>query len=235
MKPPLRVLAADDELLARRRLERLLGAAPGVELLGVCSSGEEVLARVAQDDCDLLLLDVRMRGLSGLEVGALLPDDGPLVVFVSAHAEHAVEAFDVGAIDYVVKPVEAPRLQRALDRARRMLSPQGAQAERLPVETRQGVLLLDPRRVTHIEVEGALVAISSLDAGRLLTDMSLHALQQRLTGFERVHRRALVNLARVGRLEPTESGGYVAHLEGGASVVVSRMVARRLRRRLGLG
>lgn len=183
----------------------------------------------------MVLLDIQMRDLSGLEVGALLPEDGPEVIFVTAHAEHAVSAFEVGAIDYIVKPVEAARLLRALERARQRLLPSKESVERLPVETIQGVLLLDTARITHVEVDGALSAIFSLDAGRLLSDTSLQALHTRLPGFERVHRKALVNLARVERLEPTEVGGYTAHLAGGQRVTVSRMVARRLRRRLGLG
>ena len=119
MRPVLRVLAADDELLARKRLERLLSAMPGVEFLGACASAEELLRRVGEEDCDVVVLDIAMPGLTGLEASALLPEDGPLVIFATAHAAHAVEAFDVGAIDYVVKPVEAGRLQRALERAHR--------------------------------------------------------------------------------------------------------------------
>jgi two-component system, LytTR family, response regulator len=237
VKPALRVLAADDELLARKRLERLLTAMPGVEFLGACASAEELLARLDDEDCDVVLLDIQMPGLTGLEAGALMPDGGPLVVFVTAHERHALEAFGVGAIDYVVKPVEAARLGRALDRARRRLAPApvaGAGAPRLAIETKGGVLLLDPGEITHVEVEGALTAVVSLAQGRVLTEMSLGKLGERLGGFERVHRQALVNLARVRRLEPLASGGYVAHLDGGGAVPVSRAVARRLRRRLGL-
>ncbi len=235
MKAALRVLAADDELVARRRLERLLGATPGVELLGVCASAEELLARLEGEDCDVVVLDVEMPGLSGLEAGALLPEGGPLVIFVTAHADRALEAFEVGAVDYVVKPVEAARLGRALERARRRLAPAPAGgAERLAIETARGLLLLDPAQITHVEVEGALTAVASLEQGRVLSEASLAKLGAKLPGFERVHRQALVNLARVQRLEPLASGGYVAHLDGGASVPVSRAVARRLRRRLGL-
>jgi DNA-binding LytR/AlgR family response regulator len=235
VRPALRVLAADDELLARRRLERLLGAMPGVEFLGACESAEALLARLEDEDCDVVVLDVRMPGLSGLEAGGLLPEGGPLVIFVTAHEDHALAAFEVGAVDYVVKPVEAARLGRAIERARRQLAPAppGA-AERLAVETARGVLLLDPGQITHVEVEGALTAVASLEQGRVLTEASLGKLAAKLAGFERVHRQALVNLARVRRLEPLASGGYVAHLDGGGAVPVSRAVARRLRRRLGL-
>jgi DNA-binding LytR/AlgR family response regulator len=235
VRPVLRVLAADDELLARKRLERLIGAMPGVEFLGACESAEELLKRLEDEDCDVVVLDIRMPGLTGLEAGALLPEGGPLIIFVTAHEGHALEAFEVGAVDYVVKPVEAARLGRALERARRQLAPAPpGSAERLAVETAKGVLLLDPSQITHVEVEGALTAVVSLEQGRVLTEASLGKLGAKLGGFERVHRQALVNLARVRRLEPLASGGYVAHLDGGGAVPVSRAVARRLRRRLGL-
>lgn len=235
MRPVLRVLAADDELLARKRLERLIGAMPGVEFLGACESAEELLKRLEDEDCDVVVLDIRMPGLTGLEAGALLPEGGPLIIFVTAHEGHALEAFEIGAVDYVVKPVEAARLGRALERARRQLAPAPpGGAERLAVETAKGVLLLDPSQITHVEVEGALTAVVSLEQGRVLTEASLGKLGSKLGGFERVHRQALVNLARVRRLEPLTSGGYVAHLDGGGAVPVSRAVARRLRRRLGL-
>jgi two-component system LytT family response regulator len=118
MAERLRVLVADDELLARRRLLRLLGAMPDVEIAGECDSGEAVLARVRDGNVDVVLLDIQMPGLSGIEALQLMPADGPTIVFCTAHPDHALDAFDAGAIDYVLKPVEAPRLRRALERAR---------------------------------------------------------------------------------------------------------------------
>jgi two-component system LytT family response regulator len=241
----LRVLVADDELLARKRLARLLAAMPEVEPVGACASGEEVLARVRAGDVDVVLLDIHMPGLSGLEAMALLPADGPYVIFCTAHPSHALEAFDVGAIDYVLKPVEAARLQKALERAasqsarRRYAAEaerhQGGAASRLAIETRQGIVLLDPDAISHATLEDELVTVFTAQ-GKYLTDFTLQELEGRLPAgrFERVHRRALVNLDHVERLEPLPTGGFVARIRGGQAVEVSRQSARALKRRFGL-
>lgn len=245
---PLRILIADDEQLARRRLVRLLGELPGVEVIGECASGQEVLAAVAGDEAaiDVVLLDIRMPGLSGIEVGALFPEDGPEIIYTTAHGEHALEAFDIGAIDYLLKPIDAVRLGRALARARARAgersddrsSERAAEVElrRLPVTTRDGIVLVDPRTISHAIFDGALVTLTCAQ-GAYLVDFSLQELEERLPGaiFERVHRRALVNLERIERLEPQESGGYTARMIGGDAVPIARQAARRLRRRLGLG
>lgn len=235
----LSVLIVDDEQLARRRLTRLLADLPGVEVAGECEGGQEALARLKAEDADVdvVLLDIKMPGLSGLEVAGLLGDDGPYVIFTTAHGDHAIEAFDLGAVDYLLKPIEAVRLHRALERARLRLGPQAPASgfHRLPVTTREGILLIDPADLSHATFDGALVTLH-LPGRALLTDQSLQDLEDRLPAgaFERVHRRALVNLGKIDRLEPLETGGYTARMPGGDAVPISRQAARRLRRRLGL-
>jgi two-component system LytT family response regulator len=246
----LRVLIADDEEIARRRLARLLALIPGVSVCGECQDGEEVLRRVKAGGVDVLLLDIQMPGLSGLEAIGLLPEDGPYVIFCTAHAEHAVQAFEVGAVDYLLKPIEPARLQKALDRARsreavrafheaarrhRAEPPAAAALRRLAVPTRQGIVLLDPREISHAVLEGELVTIHAGGA-TVITDDSLQDLQAKLpaAAFERVHRRALLNLEHVARLEPSDSGGFVARTHRGQAVEISRQAARDLRKRLGL-
>jgi two-component system LytT family response regulator len=246
MMPTMRVLVADDELLARKRLVRLLSAMEGVTLAGECDSGEAVLARLTARDVDVVLLDIHMHGLSGLETAELLPDDGPVIVLCTAHPDHAVDAFEQGAADYVMKPVEAGRLKKALGRARDHLARrQGAPhvpasetggprgLARLAVPTRLGIVLLDPQKVSHAILDGELVSVVT-DGGTYLSDDTLADLQDRLPRdlFERVHRRAILNLEHVVRLEPIETGGFMAHTRGGAAVEVSRQAARELRRRL---
>ena len=237
----LRVLIADDEMIARKRLHRLLAAMPHVEIAGECTSGEEVLRRLEEEDVDVLLLDVQMPGLNGIETKALMADDGPYVVFTTAHPEHAIEAFDVGAVDYVLKPIEPARLAKALERARRHLET-GARTKshdgvsRLAIATSKGVRLIDPATITHAVYDGSLVTVHAAGEA-ILTELTLQDVIARLpTGaaFERVHRRAVVNLHEVERLEPVATGGYVAVVRGGARVDVSRQAARRLRRRLAL-
>lgn len=239
--PTLQVLIADDELLARRRLARLLAELPGVTLVGECCSGQELLATLARGDheVDLVLLDIHMPGLSGLEAGALLPEDGPYIIFTTAHEEHALAAFDLGAVDYLLKPIDAVRLGKALQRARRRLGAQAsapaAELVRLPVSTRQGIRLLDPRELSHATFDGELVTLHTR-GGPLLTDFSLQDLEERLPAacFERVHRRALINLEQLACLDPLETGGYTARMQDGGLVPIARQAARRLRRRLGL-
>ncbi len=231
----MKVLIADDEAIARQRLSRLLTAMPGIEIAGEAKDGDEVLARIAKGDVDVVLLDIQMPKLSGVEALALWPAGGPQVIFCTAHAEHAVSAFDGGAADYLLKPIEPARLKKALDRVREKSTVKKAKVTRLPITTRQGVVLLDPETISHAELKGELVTVFAGDQ-QYLTDFSLQELADRLPAekFERVHRRALLNLEHVVRLEPVETGGYFARTRHGAQVEVSRQAARDLRKRLGL-
>lgn len=247
---PLRVLVADDEAIARKRLVRLLAAMPDVTVAGECADAHEVLERVRAGDIDAVLLDIQMPELSGIEALQLFPADGPVVIFCTAHTAHAVTAFDLGAIDYLLKPIEAARLRKALDRARdrdarrryadelarfKSRSEQEKPLDRLALPTRQGIVLLDPLTVSHAELDGELVTVHTADA-QYLSALSLQELESRLPGerFARVHRRALVNLEHVVRLEPNEVGGYTARTRNGSAVEISRQAARELRKRLGL-
>jgi two-component system LytT family response regulator len=247
MSATLRVLVADDELMARKRLLRLLGEMPDVQIAGECKNATQVLQQAAAGGIDVVLLDINMPGLSGIEALRLMPENGPYVIFCTAHAEHAVDAFDAGALDYVLKPIESARLAKALDRARsqesrrrfrgeveRLRASATAPVDRLAIPTREGIVLVDPKAVSHAVLDGELVTVSSTQ-GDYLTDMSLQDLEDKLPScFMRVHRRALLNLEQVVRLEPAESGGFLARTARGAGVVVSRQAARELRRMLGL-
>lgn len=237
----MRVLVCEDELMARKRLTRLLAAMPDVEVVGECEDGAHLAAHIARAaearaPVDVVLLDIQMPGLDGMDAAALLGENGPAIIFCTAHAEHAVDAFALGACDYVLKPVEASRLARALARVRPRFaaSSPGVALARLAVPTRKGVVLLDPNDVTHATLEDELVTVYAHNE-RLLTDFTLSDLEERLPPdrFVRVHRKAIVNLAAVKRLDPVETGGYVARMATG-DVVVSRAAARELRRRLGL-
>jgi two-component system LytT family response regulator len=239
----LRVLVCDDELIARKRAARLLSEQPDVEVVAECASGGEVLARLAADDVDLVVLDINMPGMTGIETALRMPEDRPYLIFLTAHPEHAVEAFDLGATDYLLKPVDDARLRKALDRARRQLDapvrsdPRDAAVPlaRLAITTKTGVVLLGPDEVTHAVFDGQLVTVHTRDRA-ILSDATLQELEDRLSAshFERVHRRAIVNLLHVERLEPVLSGGYIARVAGGKTVDVSRQAARKLRRRLGI-
>lgn len=226
---PLRVIIADDELLARKRLARLCTEHGDVEVIALCADAEELLAVLPRARADLLLLDISMPGRSGLEVRAILGDAAPPIVFVTAHAEHAADAFDLGVVDYVRKPVSADRLALALSRARA-----AARAPvRLSIETRKGLVLLDPIDLLLARTDGVLVTLLTAQ-GELPTALTLKALMARLPAgrFVRADRRHLVNLAEIVRLEPVPTGGALAVMRSGLTVPVSRQAARRLRRLL---
>ena len=240
MTEALRVIVADDEALARRRIVRLLSVMDGIEIVAECASGHEVLLELARPDAevDVLVLDVRMPGLSGLETVAQVPVELPHVIFTTAHEEHAVAAFEIGATDYLLKPIEAERLSLAIERARARLTTGSKssmrEVARVPVETRAGIVLVEVEDITHAVFDGELVTLHT-ERGALLSDYSLQQLEERLDDrFVRVHRRAILALHKVRTLEPQPSGGYVARLPDGSGVLVSRQAARRLRRRLGI-
>ncbi len=249
---PLRVLVCDDELMARKRIARIVSELAGIEAVLECASGEEVLRVLGEEDIDVAILDINMPGLTGIETTAKMPEERPYVIFLTAHPEHALAAFDVGAVDYVMKPAESERIEKAIVRARSFLdgpprsasagvgasassTNEGSALKRLAVPTKQGVILLSPLEITHAIFDGALVTVHT-EGKKLLTDHTLQDLEDKLPKdtFERVHRRALLNLEAVTRLVPLPSGGYTAELRTGLTVEISRQSARKLRRRLGL-
>ncbi len=184
-----------------------------------------------------------MGARSGLEVSRAAADLGVEVIFTTAHPEHAVAAFDLGAVDYLLKPTDAERLGTALARARQRIDATHAgtsvgapAAARLALTVRGEIRLVDPGEISHALHDGALVTVFA-GGTALLTELSLNEIEQRLPPgrFARVHRRALLNLDRVDRLRPLPTGGYLAVTGDGHEVPVSRQAARGLRRRLGIG
>lgn len=235
----VRVLFADDEQMARKRVRRLLEAIPGVEIVAECDGGEAAMRELDRLDVDVALLDVRMGAVSGLEVSKLAEELGVEVIFTTAHEQHAVEAFARGAVDYVLKPIEAARLEQAMARATRRIedarrAPSAASVpERLALEVRGEVRLVRPGDVTHAVHDGQLVTVF-VSGEPLLTEKSLTELEAMLPSLTRVHRRALLSLAHVERLRPLATGGYLAIVGAEQEVPVSRQAARELRRKLGL-
>lgn len=242
MSRTLRIALADDESTARRRMTRLLDAMPGVEVVGSHEDAQGVLDMLQEEAVDVLVLDIQMPGLSGLEAHALLGPDAPYVIFATAHPQHAIEAFELGAVDYVLKPIEASRLGKAIERARTHLerAPHGVTPadpyDRVPVVTREGIVLLDPPAISHAIFDGTLVTVHTTEGTSHLTDATLADLHARLPdgAFDRVHRRVLLNMHEVSVLQPTPSGGFVARTRAGAEVPISRQSARRMRKALGL-
>lgn len=244
----LKVLVADDEEMARRRLRRLLSELHDVEVVAECATGAAALSMLESVEVDVAVLDVQMPGLSGLDLSQAAAELGVEVILATAHPEHAVAAYAQGVLDYVLKPVTAERLAVAVERARervRARSPRAGAREpaapatgaidRLAVTVNGEVRLLVPSEVAFAMLDGALVRMR-VGPETLWTELTLQELESRLApkGFLRVHRRALLNLAHVDRLRPLPTGGYVALTRAGDEVPVSRQEARRLRQRLGL-
>lgn len=229
----LRVIVADDELQARKRVVRLLEEMADIEVMAACATAEEVLSRIPALRPDVLVLDISMPGLGGLGLSSRLQETGPAVIFVTAHREHAIAAFEVGAVDYVMKPLTGARLAKAIARARENRT-QLATSPRIAIETRAGVVLLDPDSIVYASYDGTLVTlVSALESW--ITTASLKDLQDQLPSqFDRVDRRHLLNRNEIARLVPETDGGYLAITRSGARVPVSRQAARALRRRLAL-
>lgn len=240
----LRVLVADDEEMARRRVKRLLAAQPDVEVVAECASGDAALSALELFDVDVAVLDVQMPGMSGLDLSQAAAELGVEVILVTAHREHAITAYDRGVLDYVLKPVDEERLAVAIGRARARITaaptaetarPANDPLDRLALTVGGDVRLFVYADVACAVLDGALVRLR-IGPEQIWTELTLQELETRLAGrgFVRVHRRALLNLAHVDRLRPLETGGYLALTRQGDEVPVSRQEARRLRQRLGL-
>ncbi len=250
----LRAFLVDDEPLALKRLARLLDATGRVEIVGRATDPARALAELAGLAVDVVFLDVQMPGLDGFQVVARLRP-GPAVVFITAYDQHAVRAFEVNAIDYLLKPVERERLDRALDRvAARRDAPERADLrdalerlrrdlqgprflEHLASRLGDRVHLIPVHEVTHV-VARARATYAVTAAREHMLDATLVELERRLdpAQFLRVHRAALVNLAWVGELHADVAGRLVVRLkdERRSEVVVARDRVRALKERLGL-
>ncbi len=247
----MRVLVVDDEAPARRRLIRMLAEVADVEVVAQARDGVEARAMIAAHAPDLVLLDVQMPELDGL---TLARDPGvPAIVFTTAHAEHAVAAFELAAVDYLLKPIERERLQHALarvrDRIARRVPPSLDTAElgelmraardstappRLSAREGNRVRLFELSAVTRLWAQDKYVVLIH-DQREYLLDESLAELEVRLSafGFMRVHRAELINVAAVVAIVG-ESGQARVELRDGQSAPVSRRELPALRRRLGL-
>ncbi len=235
----LRVLAVDDERPALEDLVRMLSACAGVAVVESASSAEDALVVLGGARFDALFLDVRMPGLDGLELGRVLRrfEHPPALVFVSAHDDFAVAAFEVAALDYLVKPVSRRRLEEAVAR----VAGAGAAApelddDLLPVDARGGGTRLLPRSsILVLQAHGDYVRVSS-DEGRFLVRARLGELEERwgAHGFVRVHRGFVVNLRRAVEVRPRLNGTAVVVMADGAEVPIARRQVGELRRKLNV-
>ena len=254
----MRILIVDDEPAARRRLVRMAGEL-GAEVVGEAANGVEALKLVRERSPDLLLLDISMPEVDGFDVARHLPEPRPVVVFQTAHDEHALRAFDHDALDYVVKPVTRERLAQALARVEtylagtrgRVTSPEAVSPEmvsriraalgsgteprrRLLVRSGRGHRLVPVAKISRFVAREGLV-YAHTGEGRHLTDYTLAELEERTAGgFLRVHRSALVNLDAVEGIVPNGDGSATLTLHDGTAVRVSRRRTPEVKEALGL-
>jgi two-component system LytT family response regulator len=238
--PPLRVLIADDEPLARQRLSDMLAREIGVEIVAECTNGTEAEAAIRSLTPDVAMLDVQMPGLDGLAVARTLTPGTlrPVIIFVTAHEEHALRAFDLQAADYLLKPCPPARLHQALNRARALLanepSTTGPSLQRLIVRLGERMIVVSASDLDWIESANNYVV---LHVGR-----EAHVLRETLTELEirlpkgqflRISRTAIVNLNRVREIRQ-DDGGHVMVLGGGEKLPITRGI-REVQARLEAG
>ena len=243
----MRTLIVDDESPARERLKRLLADVEGVEIIGEAESGTQAVEMIEREKPDLVLLDIQMPGLDGFEVIEALADPPP-VIFVTAYDEYAIRAFEVNALDYLLKPFSRERLEKAIRRAQEALveeqdfaarlgplleslAAQGRYLTRLAVRDRDRIRVLGVDEVDWIGVEGERVLVHAGDKAYPIR-RTLAELEARLdpAHFFRAHRSAIVNLDRVKEVIPWFKGSHKLRLTTGAEVELSRARARALRR-----
>ena len=250
----LRAVVVDDEPLARDLVCAILGERDDVEVCAVCADGEAALAAIAEHRPDVVVLDVEMPGLSGIDVAMELaagPKPPPHIVFATAYSRYAVEAFRVNAVDYVLKPVEDAALDEALSRVSGRLAAganasatalRGALATLAPPRLRlsDGArrLAIDPTALSWLEADGDYVRLH-LDAGQQLVRATLAGLEDRLKTesdgevFLRIHRSRLVNLSRVAEVRPRPKGAALCVLDTGTELEVSRRHGAEFKRAFG--
>jgi two-component system LytT family response regulator len=241
----LRTLVVDDEAPARRRIRRLLAAEPDVTVVGECGDGASAVSAIAASHPDLVFLDVQMPERDGFEVVKMLPAVGPAILFVTAYDQYALRAFDVHAVDYLLKPFSSERFRTALARARERIAsrvPDAALAglaadlrrrpaylARLPVRTGGRTVFIDLEAVDWLEAADNYVRLH-VPRREYLVRETLAALDAQLdpAKFARIHRSVIARIDRIAEVRPTSHGDAEAVLRDGSRLTVSRTWRHRL-------
>jgi two-component system LytT family response regulator len=250
----VRVLVADDEPLARERLRVLLSREDWIEIVAECPDGTETIASIDKLRPDLVFLDVQMPGADGFEVIETVgPSRMPLVVFVTAFDSYALRAFDVHALDYLLKPFDRDRFQQALGRARQQLErrtngdlerrllelvqdlkPSSQRLERFVIKSGGRVFFVRAEEIDWIEAAGNYVKLHVGSEAHLFRE-TMNALETQLDSntFFRIHRSHIVNIERIKELQPWFNGEYVVFLNDGTRLTLSRGYREKLQERIG--
>ncbi|HEX9892730.1 MAG TPA: LytTR family DNA-binding domain-containing protein [Gemmatimonadales bacterium] len=252
--PDLRVLIVDDEPLARERIRELLARETGIQVVAEARNGAEAAVMAAEHEPDVVFLDVQMPEVDGFGFLELLgPERTPVTVFVTAFDQYALRAFEVHALDYLLKPFDRERFQRALQRARDVLggretramshriaamlaelTPERRYAERLVVKTADKTILVRTDEVDWIEAAANYLRLHRGRDVHLLRE-TMSSIESRLdpSRFVRIHRSTIVNLDRVAHLESWFHGDYCVKLADGTALTLSRTYRDRFEERLG--
>jgi two-component system LytT family response regulator len=250
----IRVLVADDEPLARERLRTLLAREDWLEIVAECPNGPETIDSIGRLQPDLVFLDIQMPGATGFEViEAVGPARMPLVVFVTAFDHYALRAFDVHALDYLLKPFDRERFEQALGRARQQLErrtngdlerrllelvqdlkPSAQRLERFVIKSGGRVFFVRAEEIDWIEAAGNYVKLHVGAEAHLFRE-TMNALEAQLDPdtFFRIHRSHIVNIERVKELQPWFNGEYVVFLQNGTRLTLSRGYREKLQERIG--
>ncbi|HEX7150594.1 MAG TPA: LytTR family DNA-binding domain-containing protein [Thermoanaerobaculia bacterium] len=236
----LRVFIADDELLARQRIEDLLAKEEGVTLAGTAENGLDALEQIRALQPDLVFLDVQMPGMTGIDVSnaltAALGGAAPRTIFVTAYDQHAVKAFELAALDYLVKPFDDERFEQALARARRAIAPrQREYLESIAVEMRGQVRVVPVKSIEYITASGPYAELH-VGGQTYAVRERMQTLEEQLdpSKWFRIHRSAIVRLDRVDVILRGSGGDYAVRLKNGTELSLSRSRREELEQRLGL-
>jgi len=245
----IRTLIVDDEPLARDRLRGFLKAEPAVEVIGECGSGTEAVALIKAATPDLVFLDMSMPGCDGLQVIAQLPEgQRPAIIFATAHEKFALDAFDVAAVDYLLKPFDRERFQQALRRAQDHLQrSRGVEIQpaapanpprpdRITVKADGRLVFLAPAEIVRVEAADNYVMLH-LTTGRLMLRETMAAIETRLGNqqFARINRSAIVQLDQIREIQPAQHGDYSVVLRDGTVLPLSRSLRGQLDKFAGGG
>ncbi|HKN62093.1 MAG TPA: response regulator [Candidatus Acidoferrales bacterium] len=243
----IRAVIVDDEELARQVLREFLSSHPEIEIAAECANGFEAVKAVAEQKPDLVFLDIQMPKLDGFEVLELI-GPGAAVVFVTAYDSYAIKAFEVHAVDYLLKPIGAERFEAALKRAKERVGgklpqqtlpptelaaaarPPSQYLDRIPVRDGTRVFIIPVSKLDYAEAQDDYVALAS-EGKKHLKQQTISSLETALdpSRFLRIHRSYIVNLERVARVEPYSKDSHVAVLANGAQLPVSKTGYTRLR------
>lgn len=245
----IRAVIVDDEELARDRIQTLLELQPDVEVVGVCTDGPSAVELIDRTQPDLVFLDVQMPGMDGFEVvDNLERTKMPAVVFVTAHDAHALRAFEIHALDFLLKPFDQTRFEKALERARGQLGrskgtvldsrlvslleelhEERKYSERLIVKSSGRVFFVRTEEIDWVEASGNYVKIHTKSDAHLLRE-SMKNMEAKLDPktFVRIHRSAIVNIDHIKELEPWFHGEYIVIMRDGTRLTASRVFSDRL-------